>query len=59
MGTQTQTAVSLTPDELQAVLELCRLAEPRMTTAEKLYYNALLTRFANELEAQERASENP
>lgn len=49
---ETQTAVSLNTNELQALLELARVATPRLSIIEQLYFDGLLTRFATELEAQ-------
>ena len=46
------TAVSLRDEELQTLLDLARIAAPRLTNAEKLYYDALLNRFVTELRAQ-------
>jgi len=52
-----KTTVELSPGELQALLELAGLAAPRMSTAEKLYYDALLSRMAQELATQSAISE--
>lgn len=49
---QVQTAVSLSLPELQALVELFRVAQMRLSTAEQLYYDGLLARFDNELKAQ-------
>lgn len=51
---QVQTAVSLSLPELQALVELFRVAQMRLSTAEQLYYDGLLGRFDNELKAQAR-----
>ena len=56
---QALTAVSLIVDELQALIELARIASSRLSVAEQLYYNGLLTRMSNELEAQTQDNGKP
>lgn len=48
-----QTAVSLNKTEFAALVELFRIAQSRLTTAEQLFYDGLFGRFDNELSAQE------
>lgn len=50
---QTQTAVSLNRAELQALIDLFRIAQMRLSTAEQLYYDGLIARFDQELSTQE------
>jgi hypothetical protein len=45
-------AVSLSLDELNALIELVALGAPRFSSAEALYADALLTRMKNELAQQ-------
>jgi hypothetical protein len=52
-----KTTVVMSSGELQALLELAGLAVGRMSTAEQLYYDALLSRFAQELAGQSAAAE--
>lgn len=48
-----QTAVSLDQNELLALVELFRIAQPRLTTAEQLFFNSLFGRFDDELRVQQ------
>lgn len=47
------TAVSLESKELLALVELYRVAQSRLSMAERLYFDGLLGRFDAELKAQE------
>lgn len=49
---EAKTTVNLSLAELQTLLELASLASGRMSIAEKLYFDALLSRFTQELTAQ-------
>lgn len=49
----TTTAVTLNTAELKALVELFRVAQSRLSTAEQLYFNSLFGRFDEELRAQE------
>ena len=51
---ETQTAVTLSLSELNALRDLLHVARLRLTTGENLFFNALLARFALELAAQEK-----
>lgn len=51
---QTQTAVSLNRAELGALIDLFRIAQMRLSTAEQLYYDGLIARFDQELSTQEQ-----
>lgn len=53
MNEQVQTAVTLSKVEFQSLIELFRLAQARLTTAEQLFFDQLFGRFDKELSAQE------
>lgn len=48
--------VSITPDEVQCLVEAIYYAAPRLSAAEKMQLNTLLSRMQNELAAQMQTS---
>lgn len=47
-----KTVVELSLGELQTLIELATIASGRLSVAEQLFYDALLTRFSKQLVAQ-------